>query len=220
MTTTDVIYLVKELAICQYVIIIHSPHLCGLPGFRAPHADVQPAGIRCRQVVSDEDFKIWTERDKARNVDTDTLRLPWARPTGGAQGATFSWDQPKQPEPPQEIEVESVESAEDPFELKEYEIDDDILREILNQAFDAHQLGGEDGEDEFMLVSLEEDDDGNIVLGGDVMGSDKKKLEGEDKELLLQAVRKFLESKGDFLVGENEDDEVKEGQAEGDAQQD
>ena len=40
MTTNDQIYLVKELAICQYVLIIHSPHLCSLPGFKVEEVDV------------------------------------------------------------------------------------------------------------------------------------------------------------------------------------
>ncbi|KIR33076.1 protein OS-9 [Cryptococcus deuterogattii MMRL2647] len=59
MTSGDMIYMIKEVAICQYVIIIHSPHLCGLPGFKAHDAEVEPANVMCRQVVDDEEWAKW-----------------------------------------------------------------------------------------------------------------------------------------------------------------
>jgi protein OS-9 len=71
MTTTDIIYMVKELAICSYVLILHSPHLCSLPGFRAEHKAVEPAPIRCRQVISDEEFA-----NRRRAEEDGMLGLP------------------------------------------------------------------------------------------------------------------------------------------------
>ncbi|BEJ14716.1 hypothetical protein CspHIS471_0404830 [Cutaneotrichosporon sp. HIS471] len=63
MTGTDMIYMVNEVAICQYVMVIHSPHLCSLPGFRpATAADITPAPVRCREIVPDDDFAEWFER--------------------------------------------------------------------------------------------------------------------------------------------------------------
>ncbi|BEI83897.1 hypothetical protein CcaverHIS002_0405010 [Cutaneotrichosporon cavernicola] len=63
MTGTDMIYMVNEVAICQYVMVIHSPHLCSLPGFRpATAADITPAPVRCREIVPDDDFAEWSER--------------------------------------------------------------------------------------------------------------------------------------------------------------
>jgi protein OS-9 len=44
--------------------IIHSPHLCGLPGFRADHSDVEMAKIRCREVISDSDFEKWVSGEE------------------------------------------------------------------------------------------------------------------------------------------------------------
>ncbi|KAK8847521.1 hypothetical protein IAR55_005379 [Kwoniella newhampshirensis] len=86
MTTGDMIYMVKELAICQYVVIIHSPHLCGLPGFKAEHAQVEMAPIKCRQVISDEDFdKLEREKKEGpgRTTKNEKLGLPFSnKPIG------------------------------------------------------------------------------------------------------------------------------------------
>lgn len=196
MTTTDVIYLVKEMAICQYVVIIHSPHLCALPGFRAPHADVEPAGIRCRQQITDEEFEKWVKGGDTAMGGKEALKLPWARPTGGSEGLQFAWEQP-QIAAKDTVGTEDQGQGGDVTGLDEFEIEDEVLRKILAEAFEAHHAGSEEGEDEFMLLSLEEDDEGNIVLGTDMMGGKKgeKKLGGEEKELLLRAVRRFLEEK-------------------------
>ncbi|OCF77071.1 hypothetical protein I204_02780 [Kwoniella mangroviensis CBS 8886] len=67
MTTSDMIYMIKEMSICQYVLIIHSPYLCGLPGFKNhnDHLDeIRPAPIRCRQVVDDQDWLEWEKENQ------------------------------------------------------------------------------------------------------------------------------------------------------------
>ncbi|OCF33859.1 hypothetical protein I316_04571 [Kwoniella heveanensis BCC8398] len=67
MTTGDMIYMIKELSICQYVVIIHSPYLCGLPGFKARDLGaIQPAGIQCRQVVEDGEFDEWEKENEQK----------------------------------------------------------------------------------------------------------------------------------------------------------
>ncbi|KAL7419350.1 Protein OS-9 [Cryptotrichosporon argae] len=73
MTTSDVITMVKEVAICSYVVVIHSPHLCALPGFRKAHDDVVPAPIRCREVVSDDAYAAW---ERGETDDGAVLELP------------------------------------------------------------------------------------------------------------------------------------------------
>lgn len=43
---------------CQYFMTIHSPHLCSLPGFHIPTIDDEPARpVKCRQIISDEQYK-------------------------------------------------------------------------------------------------------------------------------------------------------------------
>jgi len=52
-TTTDTIMFVKETSTCKYALVIHTPRLCGEPGFksRAEHSEAAP--IRCRQIMDD-----------------------------------------------------------------------------------------------------------------------------------------------------------------------
>jgi hypothetical protein len=43
---------------CQYLMTIHSPHLCSLPGFHIPTIDDEPARpVKCRQIIPDEQYK-------------------------------------------------------------------------------------------------------------------------------------------------------------------
>jgi protein OS-9 len=51
MTTTDSIFFIKETKTCHYTLVIHTPRLCGEPGFRSPREDVQDTPLRCRKVV-------------------------------------------------------------------------------------------------------------------------------------------------------------------------
>ncbi|KDQ60729.1 hypothetical protein JAAARDRAFT_560164 [Jaapia argillacea MUCL 33604] len=51
MTMTDTILFVKETKTCHYVMVIHTPRLCGEPGFKSPLEQPEEAFIRCREVV-------------------------------------------------------------------------------------------------------------------------------------------------------------------------
>lgn len=51
MTSTDSIFFIKETKTCQYVLVIHTPRLCGQPGFKSPREDLQDTPLRCRKVV-------------------------------------------------------------------------------------------------------------------------------------------------------------------------
>ncbi|WVQ98169.1 hypothetical protein IAU59_005291 [Kwoniella sp. CBS 9459] len=77
MTTGDMIYMIKELSICQYVVIIHSPYLCGLPGFKSRDLGaIQSAGIQCRQVVEDDEFDEWEkEKEQEQKHKQSALEL-------------------------------------------------------------------------------------------------------------------------------------------------
>ncbi|KIM24012.1 hypothetical protein M408DRAFT_27454 [Serendipita vermifera MAFF 305830] len=52
MTTTDSIFFIKETKTCQYVLVIHTPRLCGQPGFKSPREDLRDTPLRCRKVVN------------------------------------------------------------------------------------------------------------------------------------------------------------------------
>lgn len=51
MEMTDHILFVKETKICSYVLVIHTPRLCGEPGFKSRPAAEEQAQIRCREIV-------------------------------------------------------------------------------------------------------------------------------------------------------------------------
>lgn len=51
MTTTDTILFVKETKTCHYIMVIHTPRLCGEPGFKTRVEQGEEAYIRCRQIV-------------------------------------------------------------------------------------------------------------------------------------------------------------------------
>jgi protein OS-9 len=49
---SDTILFVKETKTCHYVLVIHTPRLCGLPGFKSAVAELEQASIRCREIVT------------------------------------------------------------------------------------------------------------------------------------------------------------------------
>jgi protein OS-9 len=51
MTTTDSIILVREAKTCSYVLVVHTPRLCGEPGFRSRLESRDESYIRCREIV-------------------------------------------------------------------------------------------------------------------------------------------------------------------------
>jgi len=51
MVMTDHILFVKEAKTCSYVLVIHTPRLCGEPGFKSSRDAGEEAQIRCREVV-------------------------------------------------------------------------------------------------------------------------------------------------------------------------
>jgi len=51
MEMTDHILFVKETKICSYVLVIHTPRLCGEPGFKSRRDAEEQARIRCREIV-------------------------------------------------------------------------------------------------------------------------------------------------------------------------
>jgi hypothetical protein len=49
---TDNILFVKEAKLCSYVLVIHTPRLCGQPGFRSRGVDASDVAlIKCREIV-------------------------------------------------------------------------------------------------------------------------------------------------------------------------
>ena len=173
MTTSDFIYMVKEMAICQYVMIIHSPHLCSLPGFKAENIEVEAAGIRCREIVSDEDWEKWRQG----GTESLPLRLPLPKP--------------------------SVEPVIIPTEQRALIVQDNGLKGLLEKALEVFGQKAMDngGKDDVVLLSWEEGEDGAVLLDADLVisgdGESKEKLGQDEKELIMKVVREYLELKDD-----------------------
>ncbi|KAJ7470676.1 hypothetical protein FB451DRAFT_1176626 [Mycena latifolia] len=54
MATTDTIVFVKEAKTCSYVLVVHTPRLCGEPGFMSSKDAREQASISCREIVAGE----------------------------------------------------------------------------------------------------------------------------------------------------------------------
>lgn len=81
LSTGDSIFMIKEVSLCQYVLVIYTPSLCSLPGFRPQSAlDVEPAGIKCRELMEDDEFEQWnTERIERERLEHEGKLLEAAK---------------------------------------------------------------------------------------------------------------------------------------------
>ena len=212
MTTTDSIYLIKETSICNYVMIIHSPHLCGLPGFRADHSDVEMAKVRCREVISDDDFERW--------VGGEEVVMPFLTIGKGIdviEGQTGTDGQSdglgeRRVEGNDELHKKADDWIDGNIELQ---MEDGVtitnLKDALAQLLSESAGGGEGEEGELMLITLEEDGDEPIVLQADLIGGEgnERGEGGVDKETVLKFVKEYLRKKDKSKRNEDDDREEK-----------
>lgn len=78
MATTDTIAFVKESKTCAYVLVVHTPRLCGEPGFMSSRDAGEQASTACREVVAGEPSD---QSDAAFLPDADhPLKLAHTRP--------------------------------------------------------------------------------------------------------------------------------------------
>ncbi|KAH7340232.1 hypothetical protein B0J17DRAFT_650430 [Rhizoctonia solani] len=54
MSSVDQIMFVKEVSVCNYLIVIHTPRICSEPGFKSQRDSVKAAPIRCRHIVPED----------------------------------------------------------------------------------------------------------------------------------------------------------------------
>ncbi|KAH6918672.1 hypothetical protein BKA70DRAFT_1247884 [Coprinopsis sp. MPI-PUGE-AT-0042] len=92
MVMTDHILFVKETKTCSYVLVIHTPRLCGEPGFKSRRDAVEEAPIRCREVVNALPPAATSPWPKLPAGDTP-MKVPKRRPvlplprSGSSQGS-------------------------------------------------------------------------------------------------------------------------------------
>ncbi|KAF7984031.1 hypothetical protein HWV62_17545 [Athelia sp. TMB] len=155
MTSTDTIMLVREAKTCSYVLVIHTPRLCGEPGFKSRLESPDEAFIRCREVVNSVDSS--PNPDGVREADFPINSGPLRKPLLTVPAAPAADRKAVKPE--------ANEKA------KAYH---DRLRKTLNA------LMGASHEDQFPRVIVEKVDLGNgnddmifeIDLGEDYGGED------------------------------------------------
>jgi protein OS-9 len=173
--------------------IIHSPHLCGLPGFRADHSDVEMAKVRCREVISDSDFEKWRNGeevvmpfltigkglgdvevvDGGDNSGLGEVRLDGlgGEMAAGAKGGKGVYE---------EIQMEDGVSITG-------------LKDALSQLLEGGAVEGEEGE--VMLITLDEGDE-QVILQTDIIGGEGDAGgNGIDKETILKLVKEYLRKK-------------------------
>jgi protein OS-9 len=146
MTTTNSIYLIRETNICNYIMIIHSPHLCGLPGLGVDHSDVEMAKVRGREMISDDNFEKWMKGEE--------VAMPYLTIGKGLEPVTEEEDK----------NIEKLEGHYEEMQMEE-EVTIDGLNDALNQSLGSdgikEESHGEEGE--VMLITLEEDWDEPIA---------------------------------------------------------
>ena len=202
MTNTDHLYLVKEMSICQYVVVIHTPRLCGLPGFRAPHVDVEPAPIHCRQIIPDDDLEAWINGQFDESY-AQRLQLPADAQKADKEQEVkfkFSWDEA------QAVEEGSkqTEGSQDGFDLSAE------LQRLLQTAQEGRiQVVDEtpDGEsEEVFVVAFDQDEDGNLVWETEGFEGENavEKMSDDKRDMLLRIVQQYLERKGQETDGKSE----------------
>lgn len=70
---TDTILFVKEAKTCSYVLVVHTPRLCGEPGFKSRRETSEESLIRCREIVQ----SMPDAKDKDNLPDADhPLKVP------------------------------------------------------------------------------------------------------------------------------------------------
>lgn len=232
MTTTDTIYLIKELSICQYVMIIHTPHLCGLPGFRADHTPVDEARVRCREVIGDEDFEKWTKGEEVEmpflTIGKEGHPLPHPdsqlssgsgsdsdndRDGGEGRGGSFPW-------PAGTGAGQGLGVGQDSKPTK------DDMKLALGQLGDYIKKANGDGvdgqEQEVLFFTLDDGEDGGgepIIIEAEVLDG-----QGVDRDMVMKLVKEYLRNKDkgkDKGQGQDENsDKTKRGlEGEGDEEQ-
>ncbi|WVN89339.1 uncharacterized protein L203_104562 [Cryptococcus depauperatus CBS 7841] len=206
MTSGDMIWMIKELAICQYVMIIHSPHLCGLPGFKSKDVEVGGAGIICRQVIEDDEWSKWEKRAEETSQGGEgehkVLELPYSTRPGKTQ-PEFRFGLAAAREGRTE-EEKVAQKIEDEFSNTVLSIDsNEDLKAMLRKALgllsrDKSTEHAEDSDGEVVMIAWNEDDEGEaILLDTDVIlkeGNTKKiiELDNEQKKALERNLREHL----------------------------
>ena len=148
MVMTDHILFVKEAKTCSYVLVIHTPRLCGEPGFRSRRDSSENSVIRCREVVN--------------ALPAGKLAMPKI-----ISDQPFKFVRPKTVLPPP-LPKEKQPSAEESSASSSGKTlsKDDLVNQLLKNALESMLAGGSQGAegDDDSTASLKE-----AIEAGDVI---------------------------------------------------
>jgi protein OS-9 len=182
MTMTDTILFVKETQTCHYVLHIATPRLCGEPGFRSRRDVRDEAYIRCREVVSPEQF---AHADRSLPERAHPFKMPPRAPKPVIA-----------PSPP----TAEQDAAQDKDGVREKARQNEAIRKALEKLVAGGDLKAgevtviEDGDEEVIIEFIDYQDDGEFGAGaarslqemlraaGVDIRMDKSSDEDEDKD--------------------------------------
>ena len=85
----DKILFIKEASTCNYVVVIHTPRLCGEPGFKSERDTQEESVMRCREIISEDDQARHTLLSASLANDASSSR---SDPEPTAQTSLYSED--------------------------------------------------------------------------------------------------------------------------------
>ncbi|KAG8868011.1 Protein OS-9 [Serendipita sp. 405] len=155
MASTDTIFFIKETRTCQYTLVIHTPRLCGEPGFKSPHDDLKDTPVRCRKIVN-----------TLEGTGTDSTLLP-------ASPSPFEKRIPKPlPAPPKSDKNGSGSGS------GKGSTNEQLIKAAL-AAFFGHK---DKDKDDANADAKDGNNKPNAAASGSSSGSDKTKNDGSNKE--------------------------------------
>ncbi|TEB31253.1 hypothetical protein FA13DRAFT_1754770 [Coprinellus micaceus] len=179
MVMTDHILFVKEAKTCSYVLVIHTPRLCGEPGFRSRRDSSENSVIRCREVV---------DALPAENVAMPKI----------ISDQPFKFVRPKTVLPPP-LPKEKQPSAESPSPSSGKALSkDDLVNQLLKNALESMLAGGSQG--------AEGDDDSTNSLKEAIEAGE---LPPQQQRILDALQAAGLEVRGGAAAGKKGDKESK-----------
>lgn len=156
MTMPDTILFVKETQTCHYVLHIATPRLCGEPGFRSRVDSHQETYIRCREIVSSEEYE---------TIDRNLPERDYPVKMRKRQNKPVIAPPPEVPDEDGLAQHAEPGEYDDDFDAP---FDDNIKEqlkakqnELIRKALEKLMAGGElvDGE---LVV---QDDEGDVIIG-------------------------------------------------------
>lgn len=108
MTMADSIIFVKEAKTCSYVLVIHTPRLCGEPGFRSRLESSDETQISCREVVSDLSSESDATSTTASPTSAADTKVGQANAPLPVTDHPLKSTRPKAVSPPPRMDVPSV----------------------------------------------------------------------------------------------------------------